>query len=124
MTTNGGNQETLAAKRPVAFGDYQFEIYAAGLSGTLPSLPMVYAELDPSKESPHRRGQTSFSGVGRDLICGSESDSTAALAGTMRTVIAAVVRTAEVPPRLTGGLVSVEGGGRRAQWSDRRVRER
>jgi len=46
MTTNCGNQETLAAKRPVAFGDYQFEIYAAGLSGTLPSLPMVYAELE------------------------------------------------------------------------------
>jgi hypothetical protein len=80
--------------------------------------------LDPSKESPHHRGQTSFSGVVRDLICGSEGDSTAALAGTMRTVIAAVVRTAEVPPRLTGGLVSVGGGGRRAQWSDRRVRER
>lgn len=46
MTTIRGNHETLAAKRPVAFGDYQFEIYAAGLSGTLPSLPMVYAELE------------------------------------------------------------------------------
>ena len=46
MTTNDGNQETLAAKRPVAFGDYQFEIYAAGPSGTLAALPMVYAELE------------------------------------------------------------------------------
>jgi len=50
MTTNDGNQETLAAKRPVAFGDYQFEIYAAGLNGTLPSLPMVYAELEARAE--------------------------------------------------------------------------
>jgi lactate 2-monooxygenase len=50
MTTNDGNQQTLAAKRPVAFGDYQFEIYAAGLNGTLPSLPMVYAELEARAE--------------------------------------------------------------------------
>lgn len=55
MTTNRGNQETLAAKRPVAFGDYQFEIYAAGLNGTLPSLPMVYAELEARAVNDNNR---------------------------------------------------------------------
>ena len=55
MTTNGGNQETVTANQPVAFGDYQFEIYAAGLSGTLPSLPMVYAELEARAEKYSRR---------------------------------------------------------------------
>ena len=64
MTTNCGNQETLAAKRPVAFGDYQFEIYAAGLSGTLPSLPMVYAELEAraARPAPRPRGVASRPG--------------------------------------------------------------
>ena len=42
-----------------------------------------------SKEIPHRGSQTSFSGVGRDLICGSEGGSPVALAGTVRTVIVA-----------------------------------
>jgi len=31
---------------PAAFGDYQFEIYLAGLSGTLPAFPMTYAGLE------------------------------------------------------------------------------
>ena len=30
----------------MAFGDYQNEIYLQGLGGVLPSLPMVYAELE------------------------------------------------------------------------------
>jgi hypothetical protein len=81
--------------------------------------------LDPSKENPHRRGQTSFSGVGRDLICGSEGDWAAALAGTVRTVIAArCPGGAKFSHRLAGGLVAVSGGGHRAQCSDRRGRER
>jgi hypothetical protein len=46
MPTNGFTQETLKANQPVAFGDYQFEIYAAGPNGTLAALPMVYAELE------------------------------------------------------------------------------
>src|SRR3984957_167903 len=50
MTIAGFTQETVTANQPVAFGDYQFEIYAAGLSGTLPSLPMVYAELEARAE--------------------------------------------------------------------------
>ena len=29
-----------------AFGDYQLEIYLAGLSGVLPDLPMEYAALE------------------------------------------------------------------------------
>jgi lactate 2-monooxygenase len=29
-----------------AFGDYQLEIYGAGLRGVLPALPMVFAELE------------------------------------------------------------------------------
>ena len=32
--------------RPVAFGDYQLEIYLAGLSGTVPVLPMDFATLE------------------------------------------------------------------------------
>jgi lactate 2-monooxygenase len=30
----------------VAFGDYQNEIYLQGLAGVVPSLPMVFAELE------------------------------------------------------------------------------
>jgi lactate 2-monooxygenase len=31
---------------PAAFGDYQLEIYLAGLQGTVPAFPIVYAELE------------------------------------------------------------------------------
>ena len=38
------NTTDTTAIRP-AFGDFQNEIYAAGLTGRLPTLPMSYAEL-------------------------------------------------------------------------------
>jgi hypothetical protein len=57
MPTNGFTQETLKANQPVAFGDYQFEIYAARLNGTLPSLPMVYAEHEARAVSDNNRPQ-------------------------------------------------------------------
>ena len=31
---------------PSAFGDYQLEIYGAGLQGVLPRFPMAFAELE------------------------------------------------------------------------------
>ncbi len=31
---------------PAPYGDYQFEIYAAGLGGVVPALPMAYPELE------------------------------------------------------------------------------
>ena len=31
---------------PQAFGDYQLEIYGAGLQGVLPKFPMAFAELE------------------------------------------------------------------------------
>ena len=33
-----------------AFGDYQLEIYLAGLQGVLPSFPMAFAELEARAE--------------------------------------------------------------------------
>ena len=36
----------MTSPRPTAFGDYQLEIYLAGLHGTLPRLPMAYPELE------------------------------------------------------------------------------
>jgi lactate 2-monooxygenase len=37
--------------RPLhAFGDYQLEIYGAGLSGVMPSFPMAFAELEARAE--------------------------------------------------------------------------
>ena len=30
----------------MAFGDYQFEIYLEGLAGTVPTLPMAYADWE------------------------------------------------------------------------------
>jgi hypothetical protein len=36
----------MTSTRPAPFGDYQLEIYLAGLHGTLPALPMAYAELE------------------------------------------------------------------------------
>ena len=33
-----------------AFGDYQLEIYGAGLSGVLPRFPMAFAELEARAE--------------------------------------------------------------------------
>jgi lactate 2-monooxygenase len=35
----------------MAFGDYQFEIYLAGLSGKMPSLPMDFAELEAKAQA-------------------------------------------------------------------------
>jgi FMN-dependent dehydrogenase len=35
----------VSGARPT-FGDYQLEIYLAGLSGVLPSFPMAFAELE------------------------------------------------------------------------------
>jgi lactate 2-monooxygenase len=35
----------MTGMRPAAFGDYQLEIYGAGLRGILPDFPMVYDEL-------------------------------------------------------------------------------
>jgi lactate 2-monooxygenase len=34
----------------MAFGDYQNEIYFQGLAGVVPSLPMVFAELEAKAE--------------------------------------------------------------------------
>jgi len=34
----------------MAFGDYQNEIYLQGLAGVVPSLPMVFAELEAKAE--------------------------------------------------------------------------
>jgi lactate 2-monooxygenase len=36
----------MTSTRPAPFGDYQLEIYLAGLHGTLPAFPMAYAELE------------------------------------------------------------------------------
>jgi lactate 2-monooxygenase len=36
----------MTSTRPTAFGDYQLEIYLAGLHGVLPRFPMAYAELE------------------------------------------------------------------------------
>ncbi|MDT5073558.1 MAG: lactate 2-monooxygenase, partial [Mycobacterium sp.] len=36
---------------PMAFGDYQLEIYLQGLSGVLPSLPMTFAELEAKAQA-------------------------------------------------------------------------
>ena len=36
----------MTSTRPAPFGDYQLEIYLAGLQGTLPAFPMAYAELE------------------------------------------------------------------------------
>src|SRR5215831_12585756 len=36
----------MTSVRPAAFGDYQLEIYGAGLQGVLPRFPMAYAELE------------------------------------------------------------------------------
>ncbi len=36
----------MTTMRPAAFGDYQLEIYLAGLSGVLPRFPMAYPELE------------------------------------------------------------------------------
>jgi len=36
----------MTSLRPAAFGDYQLEIYLAGLSGVLPPFPMAYPELE------------------------------------------------------------------------------
>jgi lactate 2-monooxygenase len=36
----------MTSPRPAAFGDYQLEIYLAGLQGTLPVFPMAYPELE------------------------------------------------------------------------------
>jgi hypothetical protein len=91
----------------------------SAVSGSCSSqLRSVDESLDTSKESPHRRGQTSFSGVGRDLICGSEGDSTAALAGTMRTVIAARCPDGGSSP--TAHWWAGLGGGRRTQGAVQR----
>jgi len=64
MPTNGFTQKTLKANQPVAFGDYQFEIYAAGPNGTLAALPMVYAELQvrAARPAPRPRGVASRPG--------------------------------------------------------------
>jgi hypothetical protein len=36
----------MTSTRPAPFGDYQLEIYLAGLHGTVPAFPMAYAELE------------------------------------------------------------------------------
>jgi lactate 2-monooxygenase len=36
----------MTSMRPAAYGDYQLEIYLAGLSGILPGFPMAYPELE------------------------------------------------------------------------------
>ena len=36
----------MTSMRPAAFGDYQLEIYLAGLNGILPGFPMAYPELE------------------------------------------------------------------------------
>ncbi len=36
----------MTSTPPAAFGDYQLEIYGAGLRGVLPAFPMAYAELE------------------------------------------------------------------------------
>jgi lactate 2-monooxygenase len=38
-------EETMTSPQP-AFGDYQLEIYGAGLRGVLPAFPMAFAELE------------------------------------------------------------------------------
>ena len=36
----------MTSTPPAAFGDYQLEIYLAGLTGVLPRFPMAFAELE------------------------------------------------------------------------------
>jgi lactate 2-monooxygenase len=36
----------MTSTPPAPYGDYQFEIYAAGLDGVVPTLPMAYPELE------------------------------------------------------------------------------
>ena len=36
----------MTSTPPAPYGDYQFEIYAAGLGGVVPTLPMAYPELE------------------------------------------------------------------------------
>ena len=48
----GGGPATDTAERlPMAFGDYQLEIYLQGLSGIVPSLPMAFAELEAKAQA-------------------------------------------------------------------------
>jgi len=35
----------MTSTPPAPYGDYQFEIYAAGLGGVVPALPMAYPSL-------------------------------------------------------------------------------
>ena len=70
-----------------------------------------------SKESPHRRGQTSFSAAGRDLIGASEDGSTAGVAVSIRMAIAArCPGSAKCSHGPAGWLV----GGRRTQGAVQR----
>ena len=36
----------MTSTPPAPYGDYQIEIYVAGLGGTVPTLPMAYPELE------------------------------------------------------------------------------
>ena len=40
------HREDMMTTPPGAFGDYQLEIYGAGLRGVLPAFPMAFAELE------------------------------------------------------------------------------
>jgi hypothetical protein len=52
--------------RAAAFGDFQIEIHPAGLSGTIPALPMDFAHLEaraasfPPARPPFRRRRARF----------------------------------------------------------------
>ena len=45
----------MTSTPPGAYGDYQFEIYAAGLGGVVPAFPMAYPSWKPAPRPPCRR---------------------------------------------------------------------
>ena len=53
-----------------AFGDYQLEIYGAGLQGVLPRFPMAFAELEARAEQALPPSVLSYvaGGAGSELV--------------------------------------------------------
>ena len=60
----------MTSMRPAAFGDYQLEIYLAGLNGILPGFPMAYPELEARAAQALPPSVLSYV-AGRMLVIGS-----------------------------------------------------
>jgi lactate 2-monooxygenase len=56
-----------------AFGDYQLEIYLAGLQGVLPAFPVAFADLEARAAGPTPTAWRSAASTASSTSCGASS---------------------------------------------------